>query len=152
MTEKTEISVHDITALTLALDVPCSPDAASCILLNTHAACKLGQSGQLTAQDLAKHDAGRGDCVLNVKVETLARQRHQPLHSAKAYHLSNTPATLGVQSCEDAESDKFWLDGWQPASCDLQKLAGCCERQELKGCQCDGPRHDAEPESDFTGC
>ena len=74
MTEKTEISVHDITALTLALDVPCSPDAASCILLNVHAACKLGQSGQLTAQDLAKHDAGRGDCVLNVKVETLPRK------------------------------------------------------------------------------
>jgi len=112
MTEKTEISVHDITALTLALDVPCSPDAASCILLNAHAACKLGQSGQLTAQDLAKHDAGRSDCILNVKVETLPWQRHQLLHSANAHHLSNIPAMLNVQSCEDAKSDTFWLNGW----------------------------------------
>ncbi len=68
MSEKTEVAVHDIVALTQALDVPCSPEAASCILLNAHAACKLGQSSHLTKKDLAKHDTERTETILNVKV------------------------------------------------------------------------------------
>ena len=67
MNEKTEVAVHDIVALTQALDVPCSPEAASCILLNAHAACKLGQSSHLTKKDLAKHDTERTETILNIK-------------------------------------------------------------------------------------
>ena len=61
--------MHDIVALTQALDVPCSPEAASCILLNAHAACKLGQSSHLTKKDLTKHDTDRTETILNVKVQ-----------------------------------------------------------------------------------
>ena len=81
MSEKTEVAVHDIMALTQALDVPCSAEAASCILLNVHAACKLGQSGQLTKKDLASHDAERTETILNVKVSLPFASQHlqQPI-------------------------------------------------------------------------
>ncbi len=72
MSEKTEVAVHDIVALMQALDVPCSPEAASCILLNAHAACKLGQSSHLTKKDLAKHDTDRAETILNVKVQLVS--------------------------------------------------------------------------------
>ena len=69
MSEATQVCVHDIVEMAEALDVPCSPDAASAMLLNVHAACKLGQSGTLTKQDLRKQEPMRHpDCVLDVKV------------------------------------------------------------------------------------
>ena len=69
MSEATQVCVRDIVEMAEALDVPCSPDAASAMLLNVHAACKLGQSGTLTKQDLHKQEPMRHpDCVLDVKV------------------------------------------------------------------------------------
>ena len=102
MTERSEVSVHDIEALTQALDVPCSPEAASCILLNAHAACKLGQSGHLTKRDLAKHDTDRNETILNVKVSlSLPSASAKPAPLASVISWGHLPSIVFCENARD---------------------------------------------------
>ena len=103
MTEKTEVSLHDLVALTQALGVPCSPEAASCMLLNAHAAAKLGHagqlgaSGQLTKRDLAKHDthSSSSDCILNVKVTLENGHTVSPLCTQSMFRVNGWYVACG---------------------------------------------------------
>ena len=67
VTAQTLVSVPDIVALADALGVPCSPEAASCILLNARAAGPAKGAGS-SSKDLTQQAAGRRDCIINVKV------------------------------------------------------------------------------------
>ena len=65
-TAQVYVSVPDLVALAGALAEPCSPEAASCILLNARSA---GQAkGVSSSKDLAKKAANSKDCIINVKV------------------------------------------------------------------------------------
>ena len=85
--------MHDIEALTHALEVPCSPEAASCILLNAHAACKLGQGNHLTKRDLTKHEPDRKDTIIHVKVALSLPSASASKHSCIC-HVSEASAYL----------------------------------------------------------
>ena len=100
VTAQTLMAAPDVVALAGALGVPCSPEAASCILLNARAAGQAKGAG--SSKDLAKQAAGRRDCSIAVKVRVkclmsmslFGNYAAAPLGRADTCRLQSFPASV----------------------------------------------------------
>ena len=92
MTASTYVSVPDLVAVAGALGVPCSPEAASCILQSARSAGQAKGGG--SSNVFAKQAAPGKDCIIHVKVRAEAgcHPMHEgPIASAQASGIIGCP-------------------------------------------------------------